>query len=272
MKQEQIKEQINKNLDKLIVKLVYDENEDLNIDTIDYLYSYSSRNRMIGLFDCMMKTGEYPTAYKTFKQWKKNDRYVKKGEKATYFLQPITYKRKEVDVNGEEHEVTKMYFKYYPVFEAHQTEGKPFRKQNLITGDAGVTIDELINVIPIPVTAKNDGLAAGQTDGKTIALNFNNNNNTLISTLFHEMAHYHLHFNENEKVDTKTAELEAEATSYIVTKLIGLDNEKSRKYILGWAKEDAQELLIENRSRIFNAVNIILDSIKPVFKKQEVKQ
>lgn len=266
MKQEQIKQQINKNLDNLIVKLVYDENEDLNIDTIDYIYSYSARNRMIGLFDCMVKTGQYPTAYKTYNQWKKIGRNVKKGQKATYFLRPIRITKKIEKEGQEEEKEIKTIFKYYPVFEAHQTEGEPFRKQDLITGDLNFTLSDIIAAISIPVEEKIDGIATGSTDGKTIQLNFNNNENTLISTIFHEMGHYHLHFNENEKVDTKTAELEAEATSYIITKLLGLENEKSRKYILGWAKEEAQELLIKNRSRIFKAVNIILDDIKPIFK------
>lgn len=267
MKQKQIKEQINKNLDQLIVKLVYDENVDYNINTLGYLYSYSARNRFIGLMDCMLKTGEYPTAYKTYKQWQKNDRQVKKGEKATYFLRPIKITEKDKKT-GEEKEV-KTIFKYYPVFEAHQTEGKPFRQQNLINGKAPITLTSIIETINIPVESKADGLATGSTDGEIIYLNYNNNENTLISTIFHEMAHYHLHFNKNENKNVKTAELEAEATSYIITKFLGLENIKSKKYILGWAKEDAKKILIENRKNILDAVNFILNSIKPIF---EVKK
>lgn len=262
MKQSEIKEKINENLDNLIVKLVYDETVDYNIDTLDYLYSYSARNRFIGLMDCVVKTGHYPSAYKTFKQWKAEERYVKKGEKATYFLRPITIKKE--NKKGEKEE--KLIFKYYPVFEAHQTEGKPFRKQNLINGEAPITLDGIINVINIPVKQRPDGTATGSTDGKTIWLNYNNNENTLISTIFHEMGHYHLHFKKNsDDKDEKTKELEAESTSYIITKLLGLTNEKSEKYILSWAKEDAQDILIQNRKGILNAVNFILNQIKPIF-------
>ena len=260
MKQNEIKNKINENLDQLIITLVYDENADYNINTLEYLYTYSARNRFIGLMDCMMKTGQYPTAYKTFKQWKAAGRFVKKGEKATYFLRPIIIKEK--DKNGEEKEIKKI-FKYYPVFEAHQTEGEPFRKQNLINGEASIDLATIIKTINIPVEPKGDGLATGSTDGEKIYLNYNNNENTLISTIFHEMAHYHLHFPETKPEEI--AELEAEATSYIITKLLGLENQKSKKYILGWAKEDAQQILIDNRKNILDAVNFILNSIKPIF-------
>jgi antirestriction protein ArdC len=216
-----------------------------------------------------MKTGHAPTMFKTYKQWKEMDRYVKKGEKATHFLRPISFKTKRTNhVTGEEEEIVKTIFKYYPVFEAHQTSGKPFRKQNLIKGEVSFTVQDIIDAIKVPVEAGNDGSATGSTDGKTIWLNFNNNENTLISTLFHELGHYYLHFPSIHH-DTKTEELEAEAVSFVVTRLLGLENEKSKKYILGWAKEDAQDLLVENRARIFDAVNKVLEAIKPVVKGDE---
>ncbi len=263
MKQNEIKQKINKNLDELLINLVYNEDEDYTIDNIDYIYQYSPRNRFIGFFDCMMKTGHAPTMFKTYKQWKEIGRYVKKGEKASHFLRPITIKSKRTNRDGEEEEVLKTIFKYYPVFEAHQTQGKPFRKQDLIKGNVSFTFNDIIDTISIPVEAGNDGTATGSTDGKTIWLNFNNNNNTLLSTIFHEMGHYYLHFPCDK--DAKTKELEAEAVSFVITRLLGLENEKSKKYILGWANEDAKDLLIENRSRIFDAVNKILEDIKPMF-------
>ena len=262
MNQQEIKLKINKNLDDLIIKLVYDEDADYTIDNIDYIYQYSPRNRFIGFMDCMMKTGHAPSMFKTYKQWKEMGRYVKKGEKASHFLRPVQiYSKEETEDGKKEKRVIKTIFKYYPVFEAHQTKGKPFRKQDLIKGEVSFTLNDLVN----HVEPRNDGTATGSTDGKTIWLNYNNNENTLISTLFHEMGHYYLHFPSVHE-NTKTEELEAEAVSFVITRLLGFENEKSKKYILGWAKEDAQSLLVENRVRIFDAVNKILEEIKPVVK------
>ena len=89
-----------------------------------------------------------------------------------------------------------------------------------------------------------------------------------ISTLFHELAHYHLHFDrEGEEVklysddSTNLKELEAEAVSFMVSSALGITNDYSKKYISNWNKEYGARVDEEFEDRSVKLLNEALSQI-----------
>lgn len=194
-----------------------------------------------------------------YKAWKNQyGRQVRRKERAIRILAPRT------KVFEEDGEKTVRILGYFPVsvFHVSQTTGDPIDDigcQDLISGD--VDFDTIVKACPIPVKIKGLGLANGNTDGKTINITPRSNTSSMTSSLIHEWAHVALgHCKEPgilfETDDRSAKEIEAETTAYIVTRCLGLQNNKSRLYIGCWGG-NAAEIRHRGKTILSTAESII---------------
>lgn len=212
-----------------------------------------------------------------YSQWKKDfERNVKRGEKGIKILAPAPYKIKKetemidpdtqrpvIGADGkpvtEEKEITIAAFKPVTVFDVSQTEGKeiPNIGVDALTGSVEQYEDfwrALKEVSPVPVALeKIDGSAHGyyHLEDKRIAIDEGMSELQTIKTLIHEIAHAKLHDidlnapkQEQNRVDRRTREVEAESVAFTVCQHFGLEtSDYSFGYIAGWSSDkDIKEL------------------------------
>lgn len=235
--------------------------------------NYSPFNTLLLMFDtAIMKQKRFNMA-RGYKQWQKEfNRTVKKGEKAMWILAPNNVKIVEKDEETGE-EIVKYItrgFRSVPVFELSQTEGEPIpqpTKNHEYKSLNHLDINDFIELSGVPVEWEELIGCNGYTDGKKIVIGTHNDNLAAISTLFHELCHYHLHFTRNgEEVEvysdesTNLKELEAESVAYMVTSALGIKNDYSRKYIANWNRSNTSvDVEFENRcdKLLQEALNLI---------------
>ena len=240
-------------------------------------HQYSFRNTILANWQLWCRTGETAELLAPYKKWqeikledgRKIHRNVKKGEKALRILAPITltFKVKNEDCEEEE-EVTKtvLRFKSVPVFDLSQTEGDPL-EVDFTSSEHDYTLEEITNRGNVKVNLSQKEITRGYTDGTQIWISRHTSVNKQICTYFHELAHYHLHFDENRyELTTPTKELEAEAVSYLVSCYIGIKNEEAPAYIHGWNKgksdEEKKELLKGKGSNVLKTAERIIEDLK----------
>jgi hypothetical protein len=168
--------------------------------------------------------------------WKKRNRQVKKGEHAIRILAPLH--KKIIDDDGEEtYKLTG--FLPVPVFDVSQTEGEELDVgcSELVRGN--VDFKFVIKSSPVPVKIKHLGLSNGSTNGQVINISPKKNKAAMAATFIHELSHIMLGHCEGsgilfETEDRSVKEIEAETTSYIVCKFLGIENNKSRLYVGNW--------------------------------------
>ena len=249
------KEKVNKAFETLrkgVIELINNPNELEQVFRTfgsNYQYNrYSARNTMLLMFETMFRKGRMFQMARGYKQWQNEfNRTVKKGEAAMWILAPQKkIIAKEVDKEtGEEIKHYKTYFKTIPVFELSQTEGEPIprneTKNHLYKSAAEYDVNDFISKLDMPIMFEDLIQANGYTDGKKIVIGKHNNNLAAICTLFHELAHYHLHYDNGEelrlyskKQSTNFKELEAEAVAYMVSAAFGIENNYSKNYISTW--------------------------------------
>lgn len=193
-----------------------------------------------------------------YKAWQKHKRQVKRGSHAIRLLAPI--KKRIKDENDEDIYIIKGFIPV-SVFDYDQTEGEELTVgcSDLIQGD--YSFDKLVKACPIPVVLKNLGLSNGRTDGSMIWISPRDNEAAMVGTLLHEWSHCFLGHCENSGIiyedDNRSVhEIEAEATSYIVSSFLGLDNKKSKFYI-GSFSGDKNKLKGRGKKIISTAESII---------------
>ena len=172
-----------------------------------------------------------------FRQWKKSERWVKKGAKAIHILVPCF--QKEVDEEtGEKKEVLR-FFKSSPVFMVEDTDGEPLDYQQIEVPELPLLkrAEEWgISVKAIPGDYKFSGYYSPQLH--TIALATPEE-----KTFFHELAHAaHEKVkgtlrNGQEPFQEIVAELSAQALCRLVGKKSKDTTGNSYKYIEGYAAE-----------------------------------
>lgn len=116
-------------------------------------------------------------------------------------------------------------------------------------------------------------------DYQKILLNRTNNAGEMIGTTIHELAHATLHnpaHNQGKELPKATKELEAEMTSYLVSKHFGLDtSEKAIKYLATWT-ENLQTLddkeLSQSMGRIQRTTHQIVQAVEKHTKPLEPKR
>lgn len=246
----------------------------------NYEYNpYSARNTILLMFQTSALKGTMFQMARGYKTWKTEfNRNVKKGEKAMTILAPI-FKTSVTYIDNVEHKKQELIgFRPVNVFELSQTEGDEIKREKTKNNDYKslneLNINDFINKIKVPVEFEELLSSNGYTDGKKIVIGKHNDDLAGICTLFHELAHYHLHYkkgeemeiyNSDEKVNFK--ELEAEAVSYMVSSALGIENEYSKKYIAHWNKniknideefeKRSYDLLIES----LNQIDLFIDLI-----------
>ena len=238
-------------------------------------HQYSLNNITLANWQLWSRTGETCELLAPFNKWKeikledgsKIHRNVKKGEKALRILAPYTYKFEvENEETGEKEERTVLRFKSVPVFDLSQTEGDDF-EVDFTSAKYDFTLEEIISRTSIETILSQKEITRGYTDGNKIWISKHISTNRQICTFFHELAHYHLHFNsEGERVSRNTAELEAEAVAFLVSCFIGIKNDESPAYIRNWTKNyndiERNELLKGKGSNVLKTATKIIDDLK----------
>lgn len=239
-------------------------------------HQYSLRNITLASWQLWCRTGETTELLAPYKKWNKIKledgtkihRNVKKGEKALWILAPYIQTIKEVDEETGEEKVLRTFtrFKSVPVFDLSQTEGDKL-EVDFTKGKYDFTLDEITSRTNVPVILSQKEITRGYTNGEKIWISKHIGTNRQISTFFHELAHYKLHFDsDRHEFDTPTKELEAEAVAYLCSTYIGIENKESPAYIWGWAKsksdDEKKELLKGKGSRVLQTATQIIEELK----------
>ena len=212
------------------------------------LHNYSIGN-------CILAWYQYPqlSMLAGFKKWSSLGRTVRKGEKSIKVIAPL--KRKITDKTTNEDIYIVKGFRYVNVFDVNQTEGENlnFGHPEMIQGD--ISFDKIKEISPLPVVVKYSGTSNGNVNKDRILVAPKDNEAAMVATLIHEVAHYKLgHVGTN--LDKAIKEIEAEAVSYIVSKYLGLQNDKSQYYIRSW-NSSTEELRGHGKKVISTAEAII---------------
>ena len=206
---------------------------------------------------------------KGYSQWQKEfDRHVKSGEKGIKIFAPAPYKVKKLvdkidpdtrkpilDSEGktvkEEKEVTVPAFKVVTVFDISQTEGKEFPDLSVKPLLADVEQYEdffaaLEKASPVPIAFEqitNGANGYFSLTDKRIAIKAGVSELQAVKTAIHEIAHAKLHdvdlnapLEEQNRVDRRSREVQAESVAYTVCQHFGLDtSDYSFGYVAGWS-------------------------------------
>jgi hypothetical protein len=234
------------------------------------LHKYSFFNFCIANFQ-LKKQGKFASALASFKTWSDKGFRVKSGEKAVSVFAPILIKKDiEVEKNGKKEIEEKKMLKGYrlvPVFDISQTDGD-ISKLTVETGGLTgkwtdgksiINFDNLVEKFKIPVRIYDVSKKGenGSTDGKSISI-LKKENEEMITTFLHEIAHFNLHFGSDRKELTpESKECEAETVSYLVSIALGIDNKKSALYIKGW-NENFENVSVK---KIMNCTEKMLKTI-----------
>ena len=220
-------------------------------------HNYSINNILLADAQLYQRTGETSELLSPYKKWGKVNRHVKRYEKALYVLAPIFYDEEQDDGTVER----KMWFKKVPVFDLSQTEGEKF-EPNYVKYDGDITFADVVARCTIPVIESNKQLTRGYTDGEKIWVSQYILDAQKICVLFHEMAHYNLHFDsDRNELTSATKELEAEAISYMISAAIGIQNDESAAYIRSWAGNNSHELIKNKGSKLIHTAQKIIDDL-----------
>ena len=206
---------------------------------------------------------------KGYRQWEKEfDRHVKKGEKGIKIFAPAPYKVKKLvdkidpetrkpmlDREGkvvkEEKEITVPAFKVITVFDISQTEGKEFPDLSVKPLLADVEQYEdffaaLEKASPVPIAFEqitNGANGYFSLTDKRIAIKEGVSELQAVKTAIHEIAHAKLHDvdlnappEQQNRVDRRSREVQAESVAYTVCQHFGLDtSDYSFGYVAGWS-------------------------------------
>ena len=241
---------------------------------------YSIGNQFFIYSQCLSRNLEIgPIA--TYNKWKELNRNVKKGleidlrtnKKALGMLWPVSFQKKDKEGNLLfDKDGNPLIINMFKVKFAHfllcQTEGKEKPEIKNPVFDTDLLLENLgIKKVSFDMTNGNcQGFA--KPNKKEIAINPIAHNKR--KTLIHEVAHCILHgednieFSHGSELPTDIKEVEAETVAYIVSAILGDDNENlkyARGYIQHWKQDN--KLSDDTVKRIFKAVDTILSNARP---------
>lgn len=220
-------------------------------------HNYTINNILLADAQLYQRTGETSELLSPFKRWGKVNRHVKRGEKALFILAPIFFDEEQEDGTIER----KMWFKKVPVFDLSQTEGEKF-EPNYVKYDGDITFADVVARCTIPVIESQKQLTRGYTDGEKIWVSKFIPDAQKICVLFHEMAHYYLHFDKDRnELTSATKEMDAECISYMISAAIGIQNDESAAYIRSWAGNNSHELIKNKGSKLIRTAQKIIDDL-----------
>lgn len=234
----------------------------------DYLLLQSRFHRYsFGNVVLIATQNDQATCVAGFRAWRRLDRFVRKGEKAIWILAPMV--GKTTDPDKEEERVIRG-FKYVPVFDIAQTDGRELPSVcTKLAGDDPADFYTRFLVVARSIGFRvEDYEFPAATNGdcspseRRIRVETRNRPAQRVKTIVHELAHALLHDHEDDRA---LAELEAESTAYIVCHQIGLDTgEYSFGYVSAWAGDGvrAVEGIRKSGERIQKAAATILSSLQ----------
>lgn len=271
---------VNKNFEELLEEIKSGKSERLMkyFEFCSHFYKYSVNNQELILAQ-MPKA----TRVASLDKWNRMGYKVKKGSKALKILAPTKYKYAEIDGKRVRYKfLTKKqkkelqikehkYFILVPVFDFSQVvkvkdngyideficslEGD---NEEIYTYLKSLIIEDGIKVIEKDLVIKEGVL--GASFGGYIEIK-NDTSTSMVITIIHEWAHELLHKgSENETYSKQYKEAQAEATSYIVCKHLGINNIFSSDYIQAYG--NSVEDLKKNFKEIMKASTYIIERIR----------
>lgn len=249
-----------------------------NIDTNEEwlkLMSFQARFHSYSFNNIMMIYLQNPEATYVagYHQWKKFDRYVRKGETSLKIFAPLMCKREQIndDFSDDMYEIRG--FKLVSVFDLFQTDGSDEKLPILITGlktnsnDLQKVYFALTERFIIDIQEKTGMRAKGSYDlvKKVITIKAGLSSQQKIKTLIHEYAH-HLHhtkyFNEESR---DIGEIIAESSAFIVCSHLGINcKDYSIPYVKTWCNDISQLKLAGDTIQKISCNIIKLISEKPL--------
>jgi len=234
-------------------------------------WNYSPLNQMLALWECRVR-GIQPGPIASFMAWKRQGRWVKKGEHAIELCMPVTKKRMEKDKNGVETEgVFTLFIFKKNWFVLSQTDGPELPQPEPVPDWDKVRALEALGVTE-EAFRDTDGNAQGYATRQSIAVNPLAVN--VHKTTFHEVAHVLLGHtqegicNDGERTPRTIREVEAEAVALICCESLGLPGaDEARGYIQHWA--DGEKIGERSAQKIFKVAGQILKAGRPAETKSE---
>lgn len=219
-------------------------------------HSYSMCNTLLAI----VQRPDF-TLLSGYNDWKRRGRQVKKSERAIRILAPMVKKIK--DENEDETLIIRG-FRPVSVFDVSQTEGEELEEvgcPDLVSGN--FEFETIVKACPVPILIRHLGLTNGQTDGNTIKITPKKNEAAMVNSALHEWSHVALGHCESsgtlfESEDRSAKEIEAESANFIISSVLGLENNKSRLYIGNWGG-NKEELQGRGKKIISVAESIIKD-------------
>lgn len=246
---------------------------------------YSINNQIL-----IMLQNPEATMCNSFTGWKKQNRFVKAGEKGLRILAPAPYQmEKEQDKMGadgkpildkdgepvkETVKITVNAFKPVSTFDISQTDGEPLPQIGVaeLVGNVegyGTLLEAIKDASPVPISFENiESGAKGfyhQTE-KRIAIQDGMSEAQTVKTALHEIAHAKYHAIEvTEKGDQKSKaqkECEAESIAYVCCQHYGLNtSDYSFGYVAGWSSGKETPELKASLQTIKEGASEIIDAI-----------
>lgn len=292
-------EDLTAKIPEQIEKIQNGENFKQYLDVMSSFHNYSLNNCLLIAAQSEAR-GAPATLVASFTDWKnKYHRGIAKGQHGYKILCPCQKKLKVedpvmdpitgkplLDQNGdqitEEKEKKYTYFRIGTVFDIAQTEQIPGMsevKLDYMQPLQGETdhYDDLMQAIketsPVPIRFDDTGEANGyfsRTDNEIVIQN-NMNSLMTVRTAIHETAHSILHslprnelnFTDGTPMERGDLEVQAEGTSYCVSKLLGLKTDDySLPYIMGWNYEQPPDHIKKNLEIIKNTSDTIYEKLE----------
>jgi len=254
-------------------------------------YSWANIGLLLSQLPGLTRT-EQGLMMQTYDGWVERGRQVRKGAKQLFVWAPRLVKREVEDPVSGQKEERQVLVGFYllntrrfdvsqtyciPCFEAGlgelvQCAEHPIPTLLKATLDDQGLLDRLLDVVDVPVRFADISWVAGAgcggyTDGKEIVVNDGYPAGSQARTLIHEWGHILCrHFDEDRKEsDRPIRELEAELTSFLVSRHFGLETD-ARAYVAGWLErrtpEHTAEVLDASIAKAVRAANRIIEAVE----------
>lgn len=272
-------EQLEKGINELFESNKYKQ----YLDTMSKFHSYSVNN-------CLLIAMQKPdaTLVAGYTAWRdKFHRQVLKGEKGLTIIAPSPYKKQieqqVMDADGkpvfdaagqplmEQKEHTINAFRIAKVFDISQTDGEPIPELVAELKDPVEDFDDLLESIKSisPVPMRFEDITSGANGyyspkNQEIVVKRGMPEEQTLKTFIHEVAHARLgHGGDDDHLDRRTHEVQAESVAYCTCKSLGLNTEDySFGYIAGWSSGREQKELKASLQTIKDTADKMITGIE----------
>lgn len=239
-------------------------------DCYSRFHNYSIGNLMLAAWQLGSRGIEFGQLA-TFEAWKRQGRFVKKGERAISLWMPISVYVREVDEETGEEVKTSKKRTFFAMkaqwFALAQTDGKDVAPESTPDWNFDQALEGLnVKLVPYDFSKVLAANCQGYAYKRNIAIA--PTCEKVLSTQLHELAHVVLGHTEKTELITDTThlprcikELEAESTAMLCLDVLGRDDMTvfNRGYIQHWMKTgNVTEIPEDSAKRIFAAADKIL--------------